>query len=290
MAVALFTVVPIAVSQSATTITSYSSSTEQFTSTQLSYIPVSTTEVTSIQNQTIDYDTIPLGYDFNTGTFSLSKSEPMFYCEYNYFSFRGLKSQRITGEVKSSGPVGFALMSQQQLTAWKEAGSCPVTENDAIIATDTDKFTVYSLNYTVWEDGQYIFLFYNANPYPVTISFLPTAIGPATATSTLYTLSSMIKAYTTTKVVSIVTTSTSTSAQGFSPSWISPAIIVAAIVIIIIVIVVGAYIGFRSRSRKGQGPTVSKVSSMFCVSCGAELTPNAKFCKKCGTPVTAPQA
>lgn len=152
---------PTVISQGLTTVTSLQSATT-------SYITYST----STSLLPLQYVHYPDDFDRSTNTFHLTnelqrvvlapfqKGEyQLLRCEfYDYFAFNGIKSELVQGQL-TSGPfaVNFRIMPRAQFDNWgsTEYRRCGKPWTAFVNATASS----YSFNWTLPENGEYVFLF-----------------------------------------------------------------------------------------------------------------------------------
>lgn len=127
------------------------------------------------------------------------------------------------------------------------------------------------IDFTAPKADTYYFIFENTVYHWAHIHFELVSVTSATVTSTLYSTVAQTYAALWTQTI------TQTTTQGVAESALGPSSLLL-IVVVIAAIALGAFFLLRTRSKqKGVGAKVQ-----LCANCGAQLAPNAKFCKKCG--------
>jgi ribosomal protein L40E len=182
-------------------------------------------------------------------------------------------------------------MSEQQVTAWEQASNryCDPAENQVSVlwyaGTSSNHVTQANMKYTATGAGLFHLVIetYYYQPVGITIN-LVTEYGQTTTVVLRQTVfSTAIYSLTQTIASEIVQQlSTQPTSNLGSSDMLLPTILVIAVLGALIVGVV-----VRSSRRRARTPTPAMEqgarSERFCISCGAKLSPDAKFCKKCGS-------
>ncbi len=241
------------------TVTSFSTVTTSITATSYSYYPLSTIVSTTTASDALASD-----------DFSLPPP-PGKYCGMNiYYKLTLQQGQHLIGSLQSNTTVTFLVLSLAQYVATHK-----YCETIGSVSLLKSVGTSYEFDFVPPKDDDYYFFIFNESSFTASGHLELAAITSSTVTSTVF--STMAQPYATPFTQTISTAYT----QGIpeSPS-VSMNLLLIGVVIVAIVLV--AFFLLRTRSKqKGVGAKVR-----LCASCGAQLAPNAKFCKKCGKPIS----
>jgi hypothetical protein len=271
LAVVFLVMMPMAGSQTITTLTSLTTATLQTTSTSYGTATVGTTAATSTGTAAL----------FSLTTFTVDAAQPR-KCYLFYFPYDGLAGEKLQGKWTSNYVINFYVMSESNYNQFKYCGQPGSTYITSEMATS------YTLNWVVPKDGTLYFVFENyAAGSDVasarTVSFELFRVGPQSSTSILYSTTSAELVLTTVATSTAMMYSTIQTPLGRATS---PYLLAAVGVIVGVLIVVALVFALRKRTGavKPAKPAEMKEAKRFCINCGAELASGVKFCSKCGTP------
>jgi hypothetical protein len=283
--VLLFSIVPTlfvvqAFSQSYTTVTTKMTTSNYVSTTNTQTTPVSSYATTNTIKTTIADSWTQSAVDAR-------------HCLVEYYPINLDAGQALIGTIKADqkDSIVLYLLSEQQVNTWKAASPryCNPEENQVspiwYSGTVDTHVTEATLKYTAAGAGLYYLVVETYYYKPVGISVnLATQFGETTTVVLYQTVFS-------TAVYSFTQTMTSElieqlSAQATSNLGSGSMLLV----IILVVAVLGALIvvlAVRSSRRRSGPPATPRAqidtSKRFCISCGAELPLQAKFCNKCGS-------
>jgi hypothetical protein len=215
------------------------------------------------------------------------------HCWVQYYRINLDAGQALIGTIKADQIDSIVLyfLSEQQVNSWKAAKPryCNPEENQVspiwYAGTPDTHVTEATLRYTAARAGLYYLVVETYYNKPVGISVnLAIQFGQTTTVVLYQTVFS-------TAVYSYAQTMTServeqVSAQAMSNLGSGSMLLV----IILVVAILGAFVvvlAVRSSRRRSTPPTTPReqidTSKRFCISCGAMLPLQAKFCDKCGS-------
>jgi hypothetical protein len=259
-------------SQSLTTITSWTTVTSQSTSTSSGRTAVATSTGTQTVNSSI----------VSFRTFTVQGVQPR-HCYFHSFTYDGTAGDRVQGKWKSDYVLNFYILSESSYDKWKYCGEPGSTYVRVEMANS------YTVNFVLPETGRVYFVFENYaagsdTASSRTVTFLLYRMDAQSVTSTLYSTWSSQMVLGITNTMTSLQYSTIQPALGGASSYLI--ILVAAVLAVVIVAAVLMISRGRAARRASAEPRSQAVIGpvkQFCVNCGADLTPNSKFCTKCGT-------
>jgi hypothetical protein len=216
-------------------------------------------------------------------TFTVQGVQPR-YCYRYRFTYVGTAGDRLQGKWTSNYVLDFYILSESDYAKWKYCGD----PGSAYVKVEMARS--YSVNFVLPQDGTVYFVFENYAAGSDTassraVSFSLYRIGAQSITSTLYSTWSSQIAFGITNTVISLQYSTIQPALGGASSFLVILIVAVLAVIIVAAIVMASRrrAGRRMSVEPKRSQAVTGIEKQFCVNCGAELTPNSKFCTKCGT-------
>lgn len=181
--------------------------------------------------------------------------------------------------MQATNAIYFFAMTEESYQKWREQRFCRVRTPTLI---KQEEIRSYSGQVTLAIDGEYRFLFelWDTSE-PASVQFSAT-LEPViqTISRTLYSGTIQTRRWTSTVTRSAVLAQVVQEPTPTPPPQTN-------LLIIVVVAIAGVAIGFfviRTRRKKGSVEPVSVKTEKFCIKCGTELLPNAKFCRRCGEP------
>lgn len=250
--------------QTYTTMTNALTLTTQITNTQVNSVTTGSVVTTSTEQQS---------ESLYSGSFSLPAAAQ--YCGYySYTPFNGAVGQVLSVSLTADNRVDIYLMSSQSYAAYSQRGGVDDTCRPTVSTIITKEGTTSS-NFTIMlqNDDKYYLIVNNISKslgVNANLNMAFVSASTATLTTQLYATSSA------TIISTFTQTSTSLQVQAIQPA---PSIGSSLpILVVAIIIIVGGILAYRLLRGKKEVE-----AGRSCEKCGAQLPPNAKFCKKCGT-------